>query len=46
MENHNSSEKEMDKKKKDPFDEIIEILDNHPEISQLNAHIEQKHYGQ
>ena len=26
-------------------DEIIEILDNHPEISQLNAHIEQKHYG-
>ena len=27
-------------------DDIIEILDDHPEISQLNAHIEQKHYGQ
>jgi len=31
---------------KKTVDEIIEILDNHPEISQLNAHIEQKHYGQ
>jgi len=31
MVNHNSSEKEMDKKKKDPFDEIIEILQKYDE---------------